>query len=50
MMKMQASLKVSHSFGFGPIDAEAMASCAQYWERVPEYYYFHSTSSVSGHF
>ena len=31
-----AGLKVSHSFGFGAIDAEAMVTRARYWEKVPE--------------
>lgn len=31
-----AGLKVSHSFGFGAIDAEAMVTRARYWKNVPE--------------
>ena len=29
-------LKVSHEFGFGAIDAEAMVTRARYWTTVPQ--------------
>ena len=31
-----AGLRVSHQFGFGAIDAEAMVTRAQRWINVPE--------------
>ena len=31
-----AGLRVSHHFGFGAIDAEAMVTRAQHWTNVPE--------------
>lgn len=31
-----AGLRVSHSFGFGAIDAEAMVTRARHWVNVPQ--------------
>ena len=33
-----AGLRVSHHFGFGAIDAEAMVTRARHWTNVPEQY------------
>ena len=33
-----AGLKVSHKFGFGAVDAEAMVTRARRWTNVPQQY------------
>ena len=40
-----AGRTVSHHFGFGAIDGEAMVTRARYWENVPSLAVFNVTTS-----
>ena len=42
-----AGLRVSHKFGFGAIDAEAMVTRARHWISVPEQHSFSVRPTVS---
>ena len=41
-----AGLRVSHKFGFGAIDAEAMVTRARHWISVPEQHSFTTQPTV----
>ena len=42
-----AGLRVSHSFGFGAIDAEAMVTRARHWINVPQQKTFTGTLDIT---